>query len=612
MTTRIFINATQPETELRVATLKGQLLDNFDIETTNQKQKKGNIYIGTITRVEASLDAVFVDYGSERHGFLSFREIAHEYFEKAVKPSNNDNGQPQSVVIKDALKVGQKVIVQVDKEERGSKGAALTTFISLAGCYLVLMPNNPRAGGISRRIEGEEREELRNALSQLEIPEDVGVIIRTAGVGRSIEELQWDLSVLLKQWSAIKLVAKNRKAPCLIHEETNIVFKAMRDYLRPDISEIIVDNESVYHEIVEYLNIVRPDFVGKVKFYNDNAPLFTKFQIESQIQTAFQKEVKLPSGGAIVIDHTEALIAIDINSAKSTSGTDIEETALLTNLEAANEIARQLRLRDLGGLVVIDFIDMEHQRNQRTVESALTKAFAADRAKVHIGRISKFGLLEMSRQRIRSALQDTTRVKCPRCNGEGNVINISSLATNIIRNIEENAIKIKKGVIKVELSFELATFLLNDKKRALVDIENKRNVRIVVLPNQHMQSPNFIISTSTNEADFIDTKLAALENISHKESEVENELIQNAVNVQKNNSPAVRNTMHVSQADTKPKKKPEKSIISRIFSNLFGDKGNEDKTKNAEKKNHNRRRYYQKSANHHKRRFRKNNTNKEQ
>ena len=478
---RMLINATQPE-ELRVALVDGQRLYDLDIESGAREQKKANIYKGRITRVEPSLEAAFVDFGSERHGFLPLKEISREYFSKQVEGRVN---------IKDVLKEGQEVIVQVDKEERGNKGAALTTFISLAGRYLVLMPNNPRAGGISRRIEGEERNELREALNSLNVPADMGMIVRTAGLGRSAEELQWDLDYLLQLWEAIKGASEERKAPLLIYQESNVIIRAIRDYLRQDIGEVLIDSEEVKEEALSFIIQVMPQYASKVKLYEDSVPLFNRFQIESQIETAFEREVKLPSGGSIVIDHTEALVSIDINSARATKGGDIEETALQTNLEAAEEIARQLRLRDIGGLIVIDFIDMTPAKNQRAVEERVRESLEADRARVQVGRISRFGLLEMSRQRLRPSLGETSGIVCPRCNGRGTIRDVESLSLSVLRLIEEEALKDRTAEVRAHVPVPVATFLLNEKRDALAKTEARTRVRVLVLPNPHMDTPHF-------------------------------------------------------------------------------------------------------------------------
>jgi ribonuclease E len=481
---RMLINATQPE-EIRVALVDGQWLYDLDIEDRQREQKKANIYKGKITRVEASLEAAFVDYGAERHGFLPLKEISREYFIR------QDQGDSSKIRIKDVIKEGMEVLVQVEKEERGNKGAALTTFISLAGRYLVLMPNNPRAGGISRRIDGDDRSELKDAMSQLEVPNGMGVIIRTAGVGRSAEDLQWDLNSLLQLWDAIKKEADQVKAPHFLWQEGNVIIRAIRDYLRPDIGEVLVDNKQAYNDCMDYMTRVMPQNKHKVKFYEEPIPLFNRFQIEGQIETAFQREVKLPSGGSIVIDITEALVSIDINSSRATKGADIEETALATNLEAADEIARQMRLRDIGGLVVIDFIDMQPVKNQREVENRMRDALSMDRARVQIGRISRFGLLEMSRQRLRPSLEETTSKVCPRCNGQGTIRGTKSLALSILRLVEEEAKKERSAEIRAIVPVTVGTFLLNEKRAAITSIEQRHQVRVVILPNGDMVTPHY-------------------------------------------------------------------------------------------------------------------------
>ncbi|EPJ9385809.1 ribonuclease E [Pseudomonas aeruginosa] len=478
---RMLINATQLE-ELRVALVDGQRLFDLDIESGAREQKKANIYKGRITRVEPSLEAAFVDFGAERHGFLPLKEISREYFKKSPEGRIN---------IKEVLSEGQEVIVQVEKEERGNKGAALTTFISLAGRYLVLMPNNPRAGGISRRIEGEERNELREALNGLNAPADMGLIVRTAGLGRSTEELQWDLDYLLQLWSAIKEASGERGAPFLIYQESNVIIRAIRDYLRQDIGEVLIDSIDAQEEALNFIRQVMPQYASKVKLYQDSVPLFNRFQIESQIETAFQREVKLPSGGSIVIDPTEALVSIDINSARATKGGDIEETALQTNLEAAEEIARQLRLRDIGGLIVIDFIDMTPAKNQRAVEERVREALEADRARVQVGRISRFGLLEMSRQRLRPSLGETSGIVCPRCNGQGIIRDVESLSLAILRLIEEEALKDRTAEVRARVPFQVAAFLLNEKRNAITKIELRTRARIFILPDDHLETPHF-------------------------------------------------------------------------------------------------------------------------
>ncbi|MDO6823524.1 ribonuclease E [Marinobacter sp. 1_MG-2023] len=483
---RMLINATHPE-ELRVALVDGQRLFDLDIESSSREQKKSNIYKGRITRVEPSLEAAFVDFGADRHGFLPLKEISRDYFKKSP-------GQIEGKVnIKEVVSEGQEVIVQVDKEERGNKGAALTTFISLAGRYLVLMPNNPRAGGISRRIEGEERAQLKEAMNSVQVPKSMGIIVRTAGIGRTSEELQWDLDYLVQFWEAITQAAGERKAPFLIHQESNVIIRAVRDYLRQDIGEVLIDSESVYEDVLNFVRAVMPTFENKIKLYKDEIPLFSRYQIEGQIETAFQREVRLPSGGSIVIDPTEALVSIDINSSRATKGQDIEETAFQTNLEAAEEIARQLRLRDMGGLIVIDFIDMTPARHQREVEQKMREALEIDRARVQVGKISRFGLLEMSRQRLRPSLGETRSEVCPRCEGQGTIRGIESLALSIMRLIYEESSKEKTGEVRAIVPVSVATFLLNEKRKQLADIEARQEVSVVIVPVPHMETPHFEI-----------------------------------------------------------------------------------------------------------------------
>jgi len=480
----MLFNATQPE-ELRVAMVDGQRLYDLDIETAGREQKKANIYKARITRVEPSLEAAFVDYGADRHGFLPLKEISRSCFDPNAEKTGG------RINIKQVLKEGQEIIVQVEKEERGNKGAALTTFISLAGRYLVLMPNNPRAGGVSRRIVGEERNEIRDALAALDVPEDMGLIVRTAGVGKNPEELQWDLNYLLQLWEAIDKASKEGSAPFLVYQESDVIIRAIRDNLRKDISEILIDDKVIFDKATEFMQMVMPHNLNKLKHYNDSVPLFTRYQIESQIETAFKREVRLPSGGAIVIDHTEALISIDINSARATKGSDIEETALNTNREAAEEVARQLRLRDLGGLVVIDFIDMSASRNQREVENTLREALKMDRARVQIGRISRFGLLEMSRQRLRPSLGESVQIVCPRCEGHGTIRGTESLALSILRIIEEDAMKEQTARIIVQVPVNVATFLLNEKRQAITDIEQRQSIKVVLIPNPTFDTPHY-------------------------------------------------------------------------------------------------------------------------
>ena len=484
---RILFNATHPE-ELRLAVVDGQKLLDLDIESSTYQQKKGNIYKAKVTRVEPSLEAAFVDYGTERQGFLPLKEISRIYFQ------GYDDRTPMSQVkIRDVIKEGQELIVQVDKEERGTKGAALTTFISLAGRYLVLMPNNPKGGGISRRIEGEERAELREAMSQLKVPEDYALIARTAGIGRSAEELQWDLDYLVATWEAISKAAAERPAPFLIYQESNLVVRAVRDYLRQDIGEVLVDNAEIFERMRKFVQQVAPQYIDRVRLYKDDTPLFSRFQIEHQIESAFSREVRLPSGGAIVFDKTEALVTIDVNSARATKGADIEETALNTNLEAAEEIARQLRLRDLGGLIVIDFIDMTPERNRREVENRLSEALKVDRARVQVGRISRFGLLEMSRQRLRPALGETSSLVCPRCEGTGHIRGVQSSALSVLRMIQEEAMKENTAAVHVHLPIETATFLLNEKRHELSSIESRIGTPIMVIATPELETPHYHI-----------------------------------------------------------------------------------------------------------------------
>jgi ribonuclease E len=485
---RILINATHEE-ELRVAMIDGQRLFDLDIAVPSREQKKGNIYKGKITRVEPSLEAVFVDYGSERQGFLPLKDISKSYF----KPRKDDEESNGRINVQDVLSVGQELVVQVEKEERGNKGAALTTMISLAGRYLVLMPNSPRAGGISRRIEGDERAELQEALRSLEVPEGMGMIVRTAGVGKQTEELQWDLEYLVQLWTAIDKATAERAAPFLVYQESNIIIRALRDYLRKDIGEILVDSPEVYQTGYDFMRMVMPHELSKFKLYEDKVPLFTRYQIESQIETAFRHEVRLPSGGALVIDPTEALISIDVNSARANKGGDIEETAFNTNLEAAEEIARQLRLRDLGGLVVIDFIDMGPSRHQREVENRLRDHLKVDRARVQVGRISRFGLLEMSRQRLRPSLGDAHEEVCPRCSGLGHVRGVESLGLAVLRLVEEEASRDRISQLIVQLPVSVATFMLNEKRIQLEAIERRHTVKLLLIPNPHMETPHYDI-----------------------------------------------------------------------------------------------------------------------
>jgi len=482
---RMLFNATQAE-ELRVAIVDGQKLIDLDIESAGKEQRKSNIYKAIITRIEPSLEAAFVEYGGNRHGFLPFKEVS------PINYLNQEgSGRPS---IKEALREGQELLIQVEKDERGNKGAALTTYISLAGRYIVLMPNNPSGGGVSRRVEGEERNELRDILSQLEVPQGASIIARTAGIGRNLEELQWDLNYLKQLWDAIESAAKTEKAPSLIYLESSLVVRAIRDYFHPEIGEILVDTDDIYQQARAFMSTVMPNNVHVIKRYQDDVPLFSRFQVEHQIESAHARQVNLPSGGAIVIDHTEALTAIDINSARATRGADIESTALNTNLEAAEEIARQMRLRDLGGLIVIDFIDMESTRNQREVENRLRDALHYDRARVQTGKISRFGLLELSRQRLQPSLEETSHTPCPRCNGIGHIRGIESSALHILRIIREEAMKEHSAAIHVQVPLDVATFLLNEKRAEIHQIESRLKVVITLIPNASMETPHYTVT----------------------------------------------------------------------------------------------------------------------
>ncbi|MBU2897951.1 ribonuclease E [Vibrio hepatarius] len=556
---RMLINATQKE-ELRVALVDGQRLYDLDIESPGHESKKANIYKGRITRVEPSLEAAFVDYGADRHGFLPLKEISREYFPEGY----TYQGRPS---IKEVLSEGQEVIVQVEKEERGSKGAALTTFISLAGSYLVLMPNNPRAGGISRRIEGDERTQLKAALSTLDLPQGMGLIVRTAGVGKSAEELEWDLNVLLNHWGAIKQASEAHPAPLLIHQESNVIVRAIRDYLRRDIGEILIDSNTIHERALEHIRLIRPDFVNRVKKYDGEIPLFSHYQIESQIESAFQREVRLPSGGSIVIDPTEALTSIDINSARATKGGDIEETALNTNLEAAEEIARQLRLRDLGGLVVIDFIDMTPVRHQREVENRLRDSVRLDRARVQIGRISRFGLLEMSRQRLSPSLAEASHHICPRCTGTGVVRDNESLALSVLRLIEEEALKDNTTQVLAVVPVPIASYLLNEKRRSVNHIERIQEVKITVVPNSEMETPHFdvIRVREGEEFDLLSYLLPSkLDEIKEAEGR---DVVETETKPKKVEEPALKGFAAPSQSAPTPKPSPKVSGSTTSSSN---------------------------------------------
>jgi ribonuclease E len=579
---RMLINATQPE-ELRVALVDGQKLIDLDIEVPSRGQKKSNVYKGKITRVEPSLEAAFVDYGAERHGFLPLKEIARSYFREGASEGAG------RVSIKDALSEGQELIVQVEKEERGNKGAALTTFISLAGRYLVLMPNNPRAGGVSRRIEGEERNIVRDAMAQLEYPADMGLIVRTAGVGRNAEELQWDLDYLLHLWESIEGAADQRRAPFLIYQESNVIIRALRDHLRSDIGEILIDDAEVYQRASEFMTQVMPHNLNKLKRYEDPVPLFSRYQIESQIESAFQREVTLPSGGAIVIDHTEALLSIDINSARATKGSDIEETALHTNLEAADEIARQLRLRDLGGLIVIDFIDMQPTKHQREVENRLRDALRVDRARVQVGRISRFGLLEMSRQRLRPSLGESSQIVCPRCVGQGTVRSVESLALSILRIIEEEAMKEKTGRVIARVPVDVGTYLLNEKREILVNLEQRHKLGVALIPSPTLETPHYEIKRVRSD------ELGGEEGaVSHRmvevDTEAEQELTESLTGTKKvveAEKPAVGSITPQAPAPVVSRAPaaaaaPAPGLIRRLWDSLFG-KGEEPTAEPEEK-----------------------------
>lgn len=587
---RILINATQAE-EIRVAMVDGQRLYDLDIEHPFRAQKKSNIYKGVITRIEPSLEAAFVNYGAQRHGFLSFREIAPEcYHPEAVRKYGNGS----KVNIKDMLREGQEILIQVDKEERGNKGAALTTYISLAGRYLVLMPNNPKAGGVSRRIEGEDRQQIKQTLSDLEIPEGMGAIVRTAGVDRELEELSWDLDYLKTLWEAITSAANQHKAPVLLYQESNVIIRALRDYFRRDIGEIVIDDPKVFRQAQDFMQAVMPHNLRKLKLYQDNTPLFSRYQVEYQIETAFQRTVNLPSGGAIVIDHTEALVSIDINSARATKGQDIEETALNTNLEAADEIARQLRLRDLGGLIVIDFIDMLPSKHQRDVERRLKEALKIDRARVQVGRISRFGLLEMSRQRLRPSLGESSQLVCPRCEGQGHIRNTDSLALSILRLMEEESMKELTGRVIAQVPVPVAAYLLNEKRDSIVNIQKRRNIELTVIPNPHMDTPHFEIMRV--RADDMETVGASYTQISEPEdtdADLMAERLANPVQIQPEavvgnvipSQPAPQIDRSERERRPAPVTEPEvldvqknPGLIRRILKGLFGSSAKVDPT----------------------------------
>ena len=565
---RMLINASHTE-EVRVAMVDGQRLYDLDIENRTREQKKSNIYKGKITRVEPSLEAAFVDYGADRHGFLPLKEVSREYFKKGA----SEGGR---VTIKDALREGQEVVVQVEKEERSNKGAALTTFISLAGRYLVLMPNNPRAGGISRRIEGDERADLREAMRGLDIPDGMGAIVRTAGIGRATEELQWDFNYLLQLWNTITDESSKAKAPHFLFQESNVIVRAIRDYLRHDVGEVIVDGEEAYALAAAFIGTVMPDFTSKVKYYQDEIPLFNRYQIENQIETAFCREVTLPSGGSIVIDITEAMVSIDINSARATKGSDIEETAFNTNKEAAEEIGRQLRLRDVGGLIVIDFIDMLSSRHQKEVENKMRDALEVDRARVQVGRISRFGLLEMSRQRLRPSLEETMSRTCPRCKGQGTIRGTRSLALSILRLVEEEAQKEFTREIRAIVPVPVATFLLNEKRKEILDIESRNKLQVTVLPNTEMETPHFdVVRIRNQDEDSSDFSYRLANELSKGEEEV----ITDTADLPEPPKPAVKMLIPTTSAPimpapaaaTAPIQDKSPGLVKRLWASMFGE-----------------------------------------
>lgn len=613
---RMLFNATHPE-ETRVGIVDGQKLVDIDIETAGREARKSNIYKGVVTRIEPSLEACFVNYGEERHGFLPFKEISRQYFKDGV--------DVRTATIKEAISEGQELIVQVEKEERGNKGAALTTFISLAGRYLVLMPNNPRAGGVSRRIEGEERQELREAMDRLDVPSGMSTIARTAGIGRTTEELQWDLNYLLKLWRAIEDAAQpqyelvteeNGKrrtnvtteavmngrplkrlnpAPYLIVEESNLVVRAIRDYFQPEIGEVLVDTDEIYDQVRQFMAHVMPDMISRVKRYRDDIPLFTRFQIEQQIETAYSRTVPLPSGGAIVIDHTEALVAIDVNSARATRGADIEETAFRTNCEAADEVARQMRLRDLGGLIVIDFIDMSDPKNQRAVEQRLKDAIRFDRARVQIAKISRFGLMELSRQRLRPALSEGNHITCPRCNGVGVIRDTESCAIQVLRILQEEAMKEGTGAVEAQVPVDVATFLLNEKRNDITKLEARHRVPIVLVPNTFLETPHYHIERIRQDDERLDKHAASFTLVEEIDTKATDPYAQKSADekpVRPKQVPVIKNVMierepapvHQPKAeDKKPAAEagrpaqlqpvePKKGFFARIASFLFGEK----------------------------------------
>lgn len=605
----MLINATQPE-EVRVALVDGQRLYDLDIESADREQKKSNIYKGRIVRIEPSLEAAFVDYGAERHGFLPFKEIARVLF----KPEQADKPRTGRISISDAIEEGQEFIVQIEKEERGNKGAALTTFVSLAGRYLVLMPNNPRAGGVSRQIEGSDRSEARDAMSGLVIPEGMGLILRTAGVGKSSEELQWDLDYLSQLWAAISNAANERPASFLIYQESEVIIRAIRDYLRKDINEIWIDDPEVHKRCHDFMTQVMPHNLEKLKLYKDSDPLFTRYQIEYQIETAFSREVRLPSGGAVIIDHTEALISIDINSARATKGSDIEETAFNTNKEAAEEIGRQLRLRDIGGLIVIDFIDMLNTRNQREVENAMRESLRMDRARVQVGRISRFGLLEMSRQRLRPSLGESSHTPCPRCDGQGTIRDVESLALSVLRIIEEEAMKDMTAKVIVRVPVDAATFLLNEKRQPISEVQHRLDVEILVIPDPTMVTPQY----SVQRVRLSEVKQNENQQASYKiQTDEKNNLNNDLVSSHKKpriEQPVVKQFVPSAPAPATKTKDKAKGLIARLFGSLFGvpEKDDTPKRKTNENRRQNNRSRNNRNNDSNRDRPRRNNSNNQQ
>jgi ribonuclease E len=555
---RMLINATQADA-LRVAVVHGLQLIDLDIERPDFQQKKANIYKGRISSIEPSLGAVFVDYGEERHGFLPLKEISREYFLTETDPNE------ENIDIRAVLKLGQELVVQVEKEERGNKGAALTTFISLAGSYLVLMPNNPRAGGISRRVETDDREHLKEAFNQLQIPEGMGLIIRTAGVGRSKEELEWDLNVLLRYWEAVKQAAIARPGPYLIHQESDVIIRAIRDYLRQDMQEVVIDEATAYERAHHYVNQVRPDFTDRLQLYTGFLPLFSRFHIEEQIESAYQRDVQLPSGGSLVIDHSEALVAIDINSSRATKGSNIEETAFNTNIEAAEEIARQLRIRDIGGLIVIDFIDMLQTSHQREVENCLRNALRQDRARIQIGRISRFGLLEMSRQRLGSSLRRSSRITCPRCDGQGTIRTVESLVHSIINLIQEQTAKTEQVQLQVMLPVDIATYMINEKRAQIQQIEQQTQADIMIIPNPNFHSPHYQIRKVKEK----NRTAISYDVIKQQQLKTSGQVVRKKTAVTKVTEPAIKEFLTTAAAPPPPRKKGG-GIIKRLWEVMLG------------------------------------------